>query len=104
MTPRPHGTRAKYNREKCRCVPCIQANTDYQRRWRESPPPLVDATLPRGRLTALLSLGWTFKAISDATGYSYQTLHDVIHKSKSVREETALDILSVPPTPRKDAV
>src|SRR6202022_3247214 len=27
----PHGTRAKYVSEKCRCMPCTDANRDYMR-------------------------------------------------------------------------
>lgn len=103
MTVRTHGTRAKYNREKCRCQPCIQANTDYQRRWRLNPPSLVEVAAPREHVTALLASGWTYKALAETTGYSYQTFQDVMRRSKHVREETAEDILSVPLTTRKDA-
>lgn len=34
MAVREHGTSAKYTREKCRCEPCVQAYSDYQKHWR----------------------------------------------------------------------
>lgn len=34
MTPRPHGTRAKYAFEKCRCADCRAANSRYEKERR----------------------------------------------------------------------
>lgn len=33
--PIPHGTRGGYIRHKCRCSPCVDANREYLRRYRE---------------------------------------------------------------------
>ena len=45
---KPHGTRTKYVSDKCRCEPCREANSDYQRKQGgRTVPPYVDAQAAR---------------------------------------------------------
>ncbi len=36
--PAEHGTRTRYQQDRCRCPDCRQANANFVRRWRAASP------------------------------------------------------------------
>lgn len=85
---RPHGTRAKYVVEKCRCEPCTTANRTYareqQRRQRrvaygiEDPDPnWVDPTEAREHLLWLRSQGLGTRTLMKVTGLGRSALQEI---------------------------
>lgn len=61
----PHGTRDRYQLERCRCADCRQANAEYQTQRQGRPRP-VKEQLPRGakrcRLCRLVKMLYAFRS------------------------------------------
>jgi arginyl-tRNA--protein-N-Asp/Glu arginylyltransferase len=101
---RPHGTRAKYVVEKCRCAACRRANSDYQtmrekrkayEAWGDIKPALVPADEVREHLAFLSEVGVGLRQVHRVTGIHRSTLQKLKRKSARVRYETADRILAV---------
>lgn len=100
---RPHGSRARYVREECRCAPCTAANTEYQRSWtRNAARPdglgalTVDAGMVRAHLAELVEAGLGLRTIAIRANVARSTLQAIIARKRSrIRLETASAILSV---------
>jgi hypothetical protein len=80
---RAHGTRAKYVVEKCRCVECRRANTDYQtarekrkayEAWGDVTPSLVPADETAAHLRLLRQHGVGLRQVCRLTGLSRSSL------------------------------
>lgn len=105
-----HGTHACYVLDRCRCVPCKNANRAYEkhrRAWaREFPytdPPLVDAEPARRRVLDLVSQGMSLKRVAEVSGVPHGALSKLIYGIKGqrppnrrVRSETADKLLACP--------
>ena len=101
---RPHGTRAKYVVEKCRCAECRRANCEYQtmreRRkayeaWGDIEPALVPADEVREHLEFLSSAGIGLRTVARRTGLSRSTLSKLRRRTQRVRPRTADLILGL---------
>lgn len=105
-----HGTRACYVLDKCRCVPCKDANRATERhrqrqqlygRWQ----PYVDAEPVRQHILALRTQGLGHKRIATLAGVPHGSLSKLVYgapergmaPSKRVRAATADRILAVSP-------
>lgn len=105
---RPHGTRAKYTIEKCHCLRCSAANTNYETnrtkqkafgRWQS----LVDAAPTRAHVQQLQAAGLGFKRIAALAGVSVNALALLLYgarhrgrgPSKRIRPDTAEKLLAV---------
>lgn len=66
----PHGTRARYRSDKCRCAPCTRANTKACTLYLLNPRPYPDATGTRRRIQALAAIGWSCSALAREMGCS----------------------------------
>lgn len=106
---RPHGTRAKYAVEKCHCLRCSAANTNYETnrakqkvygRWQ----PYVDATPVREHVEQLRAAGLGYKRVAALAGVTASTVSKLLYgtpgrePSKQVRAETAEKLLAVTAT------
>jgi hypothetical protein len=82
-----HGTRARYNSARCRCVECRAANARYESaRSKRDPNPLVSADAVREHL----------RALTDAADVSRSTLADVRRgENRYIRQQAATRILCV---------
>jgi hypothetical protein len=87
MRARPHGTRARYVFEGCRCVPCRQANAAYatERDRRKVYPEVygpLHTTVPadevRQHLRALQAAGMGQRAIALAAGVRRALIRDLL--------------------------
>lgn len=101
---RPHGTRAKYVVERCRCPACRQANCDYQKRrerrkayeaWGDVEPALVPADEVREHLEFLSSVGIGLRTVARRTSLSRSTLQKLKRRTQRVRPRTANLILGL---------
>lgn len=109
MSERPHGTRAKYVLERCRCEDCRRANREYEQqralrklrqRWGAAPPDFVPANEARDHLRWLSSVGVGTRRVCKQTGLSRTTLQRVKHERRGrVKRETAEAILGVSAEP-----
>lgn len=105
---RPHGTRAKYVVDKCRCEPCTVANREAARhrsrekaygRWEA----YIDAEPARAHVRRLGAQGMGWKRVARAAGLSPSTVWKLVYgdrtrfdgPSKRVRRHTAEAILGV---------
>lgn len=71
----PHGTRARYTIAGCRCRPCTEANTNYQKERRKGKRRTVPVVKVADHLTALIELyGVPIRVISEDLGIPRQTL------------------------------
>lgn len=61
----PHGTRGRYQLERCRCTECRQANAEYQAQRKGRPRP-VREQLPKGakrcRICKLVKMLYAFRS------------------------------------------
>lgn len=103
--PHEHGTRTAYNKDECRCRPCMDANAAASRnrdrdltygRWN----PYVDADVVRAHLAQLRSAGLGRLQIAQLSGVSARWLGVIINGDHGrlqahVRGETASCILAV---------
>lgn len=102
---RPHGTRAKYVAEECRCPGCRAANTDYARerdRARHRPDGPGPAYVPAGRvrehLCWLRDEGVGLRRVAEVSGVSRSIVSNIVHqRQRRLRPETGQRILAVGP-------
>lgn len=92
---RDHG-RAKYVHEGCTCGICNEANNQYQRDYTAGRFGTMSVAPVREHLRALMGLGWTNAELSRVSGYSPAGLYHIRTRGHRVREQTALDLLSIP--------
>lgn len=106
---RPHGTRAKYVVEKCRCEPCCDDNRekarDRQRAMRrpdEAWMPYVPAGPARRHIRELMAQGVGPKSIAKLAGVPHGAISKLLYgnykgrgPSKRIRPATAAKILAV---------
>lgn len=102
--PRPHGSRAKYVVEKCRCEACRTANAEAQRlRTRLKAYGryncFVDAEASRKQINFLMLSGMRIKGdISRLTGISWTTLWKIRTKQRTkVTPETERRLMELDP-------
>lgn len=107
MSGRPHGTRAKYVAEKCRCDDCRAANAAYTRerlrnearvRYGIAEPTVayVDATEARDHLRWLRSVGIGKCRVHELTGVALSSIEKIRSgKVTKCRPRTAEKILGV---------
>jgi hypothetical protein len=105
---RPHGVRAKYVFEKCRCSDCVEANRVYARqrdrhsrrvRYGIEPdvPKFVDATETRDHLAWLRSQGVGLRAVEARSGIGRTALREIILGRRTrILPRTADAVLGVP--------
>lgn len=92
----PHGTRARYNSTKCRCIACRCANAAYeQQRQRD---PRIDAEPARAHLSALSARGVGLRAVSDATDIPRVALKRIMLGQPKIRRSLATKILAADET------
>lgn len=114
VTDRPHGVRAKYVAEKCRCDDCRKAHRDYENarnrrraeeRWGVRGPDIVDAAPVRQHIQALQAAGMGYKRIAAAAGVSASRVGQLAGvtapktPNTRVHATTAAKILAVRPDP-----
>jgi hypothetical protein len=102
----PHGTLSGHKYWKCRCLPCMNAAAEYQRRrnrrqgygtWQ----PFTDVTPVRAHIEALHDQGMAYEHIATAAGMKLPNLNRIRGTvpgrpaTKRVRHETARRILAV---------
>jgi len=106
MSHRTHGTYVKYVVDRCRCVPCRQANSVYERaRTQNVVPAYVSATEARNHVIELRTHSVGLKIIARTSGVAHGTLSKLIYgdrtrgmaPSKRIRQSTAEKILAVTP-------
>jgi DNA-binding NarL/FixJ family response regulator len=100
-----HGTRAAYNRDRCRCVPCTHANTrDHQRRvrhlaaarWNGADPVWVHPVATRRRLQALGAAGWSTTQLALEMGVSRSAIAYLRNaRQDRMRATTATDVATL---------
>lgn len=74
----PHGTRSRYG-TGCRCIPCTDANTGYQKRRKTSRGGLVYARAARAHLRGLRDQGLTMEQIATLSGCDEVNLYRIIN-------------------------
>lgn len=109
---RPHGTRARYVKDKCHCAECKAANTAYhaawsrrnlERQWGARPPALVDAEPARQHVHALMEAGCGYKRVAVLAGVTpgviakllYGARHRGQGPSSRIRPATERKLLAV---------
>lgn len=100
----PHGTNACYRLNGCRCRPCKDAASAYQRDWSQRVAP---TTMPAGparrHVDELRAAGVGLKTIAKAAGVPHGTLSKLVYgtttrsPSKRVRVDTYERLLAVSP-------
>ena len=115
---RAHGTHVKYVIERCRCEPCREANSEYERARRRRKAyggdywPWVDAEPVRQHVLSLMTKrgvgardGLGPKRIAQLSGVSHGTISKLLYgnyrgrpPSKRVRKDTAEKLLAVRPS------
>lgn len=101
--PRPHGSRAKYVIEKCRCEECRKANREAEAlRVRLKAYGryncFVDAEPSRKRINYLVLSGLRVRDITSLTGMAKQTLYEIRYKvRKKVTPETERRLMEINP-------
>lgn len=98
-----HPSRSAYN-AGCRCAPCRQANTEYQReRAARSAPRRVDSTATRRHLLALSELHVGRRAVADACDLDPRTVQAIRNGERQIiYARTARRILAVDEGVRAD--
>jgi hypothetical protein len=90
-----HGTRDMYGYHRCRCIPCGDANRDYNRqatRHRKRRE-MVDADLVRARIAKLRAAGMTIAEIADLCAVNAKVINFAVNgrngrKTKTVKAST----------------
>ncbi|MCV2395949.1 hypothetical protein OEB99_16660 [Actinotalea sp. M2MS4P-6] len=110
-TQHQHGTHACYVLDRCRCIPCATANSDYEtqrtRNIAYGRTAMVDAEPVRERLRALLEAGMGLKRITAVHGISSGTLTKILYgitradgthrpPASKVQRRTAERVLAIP--------
>ena len=88
----PHGTRARYNSQRCRCSDCRHANTAYEKSRQRDPR--VDAAPIVAHIETLNRQQIGLRSIEDVTGVDRNRLKRIIEGAKPRRSE-ANKILAV---------
>lgn len=65
-----HGTRSRYNHQRCHCAACTDANNAYQSAYNQTGPRTVPADTARTVIRGLLEAGETCASIAARTGHS----------------------------------
>lgn len=105
---RPHGTRARYVTDECRCDECRRANADYyHQRRRRRIPTLIDSSAAREHIAWLSSQGVGYKQVAKVSGVSLSVIArlaniDHTRPAKRIRPGTAEKILAVTPADAAD--
>lgn len=105
---RPHGTRARYVTDKCRCDECRRANADYyHQRRRRRIPTIIDSSATREHIAWLSSQGVGYKQVAKVSGVSLSVIArlaniDHTRPAKRIRPRTAEKILAVMPSHAAD--
>lgn len=93
--PHQHGTRDMYGYHRCRCVPCGDANREYNRESTKHRPrrEMVDADLVRAKIAKLRAAGLTITEIADLCAVNAKVIDFAIHgrngkKPKTVQAST----------------
>ena len=115
----PHGVRAKYTLEGCRCAECRRANCDYQKRRQRQvgygKSPTVDAAPVREHVRALMSsrypgahdgIGW--RRIARLAGVNASVVHALVwgkrgKPTRRIKRENAEKLMGVLPDDLADA-
>lgn len=107
---RPHGTRAKYAIEGCRCEPCTAANSAYEARRQRAIArpdevwlPYVPADRARRHVQRLAAAGVGHKQVAVAAGLGHGTVAKLLYgvpgrrqrPSQRIRPATEAAILAV---------
>lgn len=108
-SPRPHGTRAKYVSERCRCGDCRTAVREYER-WRVKQraygrTPYIDAEPVREHVRQQQAAGMGAKTVAQRAGVSPTVVSKLLYgdagrgqaPTKRVSRATARAILAVTP-------
>ena len=97
MTDQPHGTRARYQGDGCRCRPCCVANAAYAAEQRKQHEPgYVDAGPVAAHLADLRRRGMGVERIAMTSGVSDATIWRIVGGAPSVLRATAETLLEVP--------
>lgn len=108
-----HGTHACYVLDRCKCLPCTAANSQYEadraRRIAYGQTTLTDADPVRQHVAALADAGMGLKRLAALSGVAHGALWKLVYgktrpdgtrtPSKRVRNETAAAILAVAADP-----
>ena len=94
---RPHGTRAKYVVEQCRCDYCRAANAAYYHQTkRRIAPRTVGAARARRHMLELADQGVGYKTVADAAGIGRSTAFKIVKgEVQHIRPDTEHAILGV---------
>lgn len=103
----PHGTRARYVREKPKCALCRAANSAYQtRRTRQRAygrKPFIDATPARDHIRQLQATGMGRRRVAELAGLAPSVVTALLYGRRGhqptnrIRPDTAAAILAVEP-------
>lgn len=89
----PHGTRARYVGQRCRCSDCREANRVYaHQRARD---PRIDAAPVRAHINALQSANVGLRSISDVADVPRVALQRIVNGQSRVLRSVANRVLSV---------
>lgn len=69
-----HGTPARYNHHRCRCVPCVRAKKRREIDYLTGTRYYVSAAGSRRRLQALACMGWSMRELGERSGVNLRTL------------------------------
>ena len=104
--PHAHGTRVAYVKDRCRCRPCMDANTAANRRAKREQTfgrwqPYIDAEPVRAHLADLVEHGLGLNRIAELAGTSRSHLNGILGTStqppaRRLRPDTAARILAIP--------
>lgn len=99
---RPHGTRAAYTIDGCRCDDCRDASRLYELERRNDPlPRLVSADPARAHVRELMARGMGFKAVAAAAGVSPSSVSALLYgklgrpPTRRIKPSTAQALLAV---------
>ena len=110
-TKHEHGTYVAYTLDRCRCLPCVAAMSEYNanlaRRHAYGQSPYVDADPVREHIARLRRAGIGLKTLAKAAGVSHGALSQLVYgrprpdgtrrpPSKRVRATTAARVLATP--------
>jgi len=105
-----HGSHACYVFDKCRCIPCREANTAYMKkrsRWTGEfpyePPPLVDSAETRNHVVSLMDQGMGAKRVAAVAGVTPSLVGNIVYgrggnhhrAANRIRRSTAEKLLAV---------
>lgn len=92
----PHGTRARYNAQKCRCFACRRANARYETERQRDPR--ISAEPVRAHLATLSSKGIGLRAVSDATDVPRVALKRIQLGQPTIKRSIAEKLLATDET------